>query len=114
MDNIPNLRPPHYENFSSISLNSSIPEAAREMLALLPASQQAEVWRRFCDIAAHGCRKPFMVVKLALRQMKRKLKPVAAHEDLRIALVIMFERHGEMLALARAAIQQAGKAVRHG
>jgi hypothetical protein len=112
MDTIPDFRPPHYEKFSSIPLDPSIPEAAREILSLLPASQQHLVWSAFVGIAAHGCRNPTALIRLALRPMKRSLDRTAATNDLRTALVIMFENHHVMLDLARAAIDKIRREVR--
>jgi hypothetical protein len=95
------------------SNNPLPPPAAQQILAILPASQQAEIWQCFCDIAAHGCRNPFKVVELALKHMRRSLDRSAATADLRASLVLMFASHHIMLELAREAIHSARKGGRH-
>jgi hypothetical protein len=85
------------------------PPAAREILAILPASQQSLIWQRFLGIASHGCKNPFNVVELALKPLKRSLDRTAATNDLRGTLAIMFSNHNLMLELAREAIQHVRK-----
>jgi hypothetical protein len=87
--------------------------SAQEILAHLPASTQAEVWRRFVDVAGNGCTNPFVVVKLALRPLKRRLDRTAATADLLATLIFMFERHNLTLDLARIAIRHAWKGAPH-